>query len=68
MVKTVNRPLKTKLVNIKLTDEQYEDLQMIALAEGDGNMSSVVRRWIIKEIRRLESEGRVEPRGEKRPV
>lgn len=45
MVKALKRA-KTKIVNFKLTEEQYEVLQRIADARADGNMSSLIRRWI----------------------
>jgi hypothetical protein len=46
MVKTLSQK-KYKMVNFKLTEEQYRALQEIADLQADGNMSSLLRRWII---------------------
>jgi len=46
MVKTLKQK-KCKMVNFKMTMDQYEALQKIADIHADGNMSSLLRRWIM---------------------
>jgi hypothetical protein len=38
---------KSKLVNFKLTPEQYDSLNRVAKVLTGGNKSSLLRRWII---------------------
>lgn len=52
MVKTLKQK-KTRMVNFKLTDDQYEALQKIADVHADGNMSSLLRRWIVGAEKQL---------------
>lgn len=52
MVKTLKQK-KTRMVNFKLTEDQYAALQKIADVHADGNMSSLLRRWIIGAEKQL---------------
>jgi len=59
MVKTLDQK-KTRIVNFKLTEDQYLTLQRVAAADAhsEGNVSSLLRRWILGAQKALDAKER----------